>query len=192
MKRSRIQYRADQDYYTLLGVEATASMESIQQAYRQRAKQLHPDMNPEQREWATAQFQLLNEAYEVLSDPVQREDYNNLRWIRSPGLGNHNWREQRDTKSQHRKYQAPHPPVYVVRERPGKWLEPMGLSVIRPFYAATVELIRSPYRYVLVLLAVVLIANLFFIFASLASVDQGTPTHTPVPTPTIHIISESK
>jgi len=64
------------DYYALLEVSPKASHEVISAAYRAKAKQLHPDaVPPEQREWATEQFQALTEAYEVLSDPERRAQY---------------------------------------------------------------------------------------------------------------------
>lgn len=167
MKRRNLRYRPDQDYYTQLGIAHTATPEEIQQAYRQQAKLLHPDMNPERREWATEQFQLLNEAYEVLSDPGERQEYNNLRWaFSSRAYGDQAWGDKAANGQPRRKYEPP-PPVYTVREKPGQWLETIGLGIIRPFYAAVVDLLRSPYRYVLVLLALVLLANLVFILATL-------------------------
>jgi len=62
------------DYYGVLGVPPNATAGDIGNAFRQLAKLVHPDRNPTPE--ALAHFQRLNEAYEVLSDPAQRETYN--------------------------------------------------------------------------------------------------------------------
>ncbi|MBX3061911.1 MAG: DnaJ domain-containing protein [Anaerolineae bacterium] len=75
----KIRYDSRLDYYVVLGVAATASGEEIQRVYRQRAKQVHPDLHPEDPEHAKQQFQILNEAYDVLSDQQLRWIYDQLR-----------------------------------------------------------------------------------------------------------------
>src|SRR4030095_5102528 len=62
------------DYYKILGVSKTASEEDIKKAYRKLARKLHPDLNPNDKE-AHKKFQQINEANEVLSDPVKRKKY---------------------------------------------------------------------------------------------------------------------
>lgn len=62
------------DYYKILGVPKTASEEEIKKAYRKLARKLHPDLNPNDKE-AHKKFQQINEANEVLSDPVKRKKY---------------------------------------------------------------------------------------------------------------------
>lgn len=62
------------NYYAILRVPRTASLTTIKQSYRQLARQLHPDLNPD-NELAAEQFKRLNEAYEVLSDTTKRRDY---------------------------------------------------------------------------------------------------------------------
>src|ERR1700757_5015101 len=62
------------DYYKALGVEKNASAEDIKKAYRKLARKLHPDLNPNDKE-AHKKFQQINEANEVLSDPVKRKKY---------------------------------------------------------------------------------------------------------------------
>jgi curved DNA-binding protein len=62
------------DYYNILGVSKNASADDIKKAYRQKARKLHPDLNPNDKE-AHRKFQQLNEANEVLSDPEKRAKY---------------------------------------------------------------------------------------------------------------------
>lgn len=62
------------DYYEILGVDRNASQEEIKRAFRQLAKKYHPDANPNDPN-AEAKFKEINEAYEVLSDPVKRSNY---------------------------------------------------------------------------------------------------------------------
>ncbi len=58
------------DYYGLLGVSKGANDSEIKRAYRKLARELHPDVNPD--EAAQAQFRDISVAYEVLSDPEKR------------------------------------------------------------------------------------------------------------------------
>ncbi len=62
------------DYYAVLGVSRSAADKEIKQAYRRLARKYHPDVNPGDKV-AEAKFKEINEAYEVLSDPVKREKY---------------------------------------------------------------------------------------------------------------------
>jgi molecular chaperone DnaJ len=63
------------DYYDVLGVSKTASVDEIKSAYRKLAKEYHPDMNPNDRKAAEEKFKELSEAYEVLSDAKKRQVY---------------------------------------------------------------------------------------------------------------------
>ena len=62
------------DYYKILGVPRDADEEQIKRAYRKKAKQYHPDLNPGNAE-AEAKFKEIVEAYEVLGNAEKRESY---------------------------------------------------------------------------------------------------------------------
>ncbi len=61
------------DYYEVLGVSRSATPEEIKRAFRQRAREHHPDVNQDPR--ADERFKEINEAYQVLSDPERRALY---------------------------------------------------------------------------------------------------------------------
>src|SRR5581483_5518032 len=63
------------DYYEVLGVSRTATEEEIKKAYRKLALKWHPDRNPEARREAEERFKEISEAYQVLSDPERRAQY---------------------------------------------------------------------------------------------------------------------
>ena len=63
-----------QTYYDVLGVPPTARLEDIKQAFRQLARRYHPDLNPGDQQ-ALKAFQEINRVYQVLSDPVARQQY---------------------------------------------------------------------------------------------------------------------
>lgn len=70
-----------ENYYEILGVSETASIEDIKKAYRKLAKEWHPDVN-EAKE-AEAKFKKITEAYNILSDETEKNKYDRTR--RNPG-----------------------------------------------------------------------------------------------------------
>ena len=65
---------AKRDYYEVLGVDRGADEATIKSAYRKLAKKNHPDVNPGDKE-AEERFKEINEAYQVLSNPQKRAQY---------------------------------------------------------------------------------------------------------------------
>ena len=65
------------NYYEILGLKSDATIAEIKSAFRKLAKQFHPDkyFHPSQKIWATRRFQNLVGAYETLSDPQKRKEY---------------------------------------------------------------------------------------------------------------------
>jgi DnaJ-class molecular chaperone len=78
------------DYYEVLGVPRTASLDEIKRAYRKLAKQHHPDRNPGDPE-AEQRFKEVQQAYDVLSDSNKRAEYDQFgaagvgAWRTTPG-----------------------------------------------------------------------------------------------------------
>src|SRR5438132_4851747 len=62
------------DYYKTLGVDKKASAEEIKKSYRKLARKYHPDRNPDDKQ-AESRFKEISQAYDVLSDPEKRKQY---------------------------------------------------------------------------------------------------------------------
>ena len=62
-------------FYKTLGIEKDATPEQIKKAYRKKAKTLHPDRHPDEREKYQSLFQDVQRAHEVLKDPQKRALY---------------------------------------------------------------------------------------------------------------------
>lgn len=79
----------EKDYYAVLGVPKTATAEEIKKAYRKLARKYHPDANPGSGadSESTARFKEVSEAYDVLSDPKRRKEYDDARALFGSGLG---------------------------------------------------------------------------------------------------------
>ncbi|HCE09035.1 MAG TPA: molecular chaperone DnaJ [Oxalobacteraceae bacterium] len=65
------------NYYAVLGIDSDASSATIKNAYRKKASEFHPDKNPAPD--AAARFREIQEAYDLLSDPAKRRDYDESR-----------------------------------------------------------------------------------------------------------------
>ena len=72
------------DYYEVLGVQKNASDGEIKKAFRNLAKDNHPDKNPNDQA-AETRFKEINEAYETLKDPQSRSAYDQFGHAASEG-----------------------------------------------------------------------------------------------------------
>ncbi len=89
---------AAKDPYEILGVSRNATQEEIKRAYRRLAKKYHPDRNKGDKA-AEEKFKEVQAAYEILSDPKKREEYDRFgaggptpnyhEWVRGPHAGVH-------------------------------------------------------------------------------------------------------
>lgn len=67
------------DYYSILELSPSASLDDVKKAYRRLAQQYHPDKTGNDL-YAAAQFSEIKEAYETLNNPVRKEIYLQQRW----------------------------------------------------------------------------------------------------------------
>src|SRR3954463_2730872 len=74
----------EKDYYAALGVAKDADAAAIKKAYRSLARELHPDKNPGNTQ-AETRFKEVSEAYDVLSDPKRRAEYDEARRLFGSG-----------------------------------------------------------------------------------------------------------
>jgi hypothetical protein len=191
--RRNVFYDPDNDYYEVIGVAPNADVTTIQRAYRAKAKQFHPDVNQDRHEWAKERFQLLNEAYSVLNDTEKRRLYDNLRWpFQFHSSGNNAGDSSRQSTSQRARpswhyeerpyqehYRPPKPQPFTQaspRQQPQRaiWLNELHLGWLKPIYIGMVDLIESPYRYVLLFVGLLLAVNVVLVAAGVWQSKDGS------------------
>jgi len=93
------------DYYKVLGIEKTASPKDVKNAYRKLARKYHPDLNPNNKD-ANTNFQQINEANEVLSDPEKRKKYDQYGkdWQHADDFENQKHQQSQSSGSQRESY----------------------------------------------------------------------------------------
>jgi len=136
------------DYYALLGVSRSASLDEIKRAYRREISKFHPDRfvngTPEEQAYAGERSQRLTEAYRVLSDFADRSAYNRSQPAAAPSS-----RAPRPpaTPAQPRDHQAE---LYEQAQRhlaEDRLLQGIGvlrqLQQINPFYRDSAELLAA-------------------------------------------------
>jgi hypothetical protein len=74
------------NFYELLGIDRQASHAEVKRAYRSLVKQYHPDVSDKPD--TVKNFQLIQKAYEILSDPQKRAIYDELLYRRENGMAN--------------------------------------------------------------------------------------------------------
>src|SRR5262249_56769720 len=132
------------DYYALLGVSRSASLDEIKRAYRREISKYHPDRfvngTPEEQTYARQRSQRLTEAYRVLSDFAERSAYN--RGQSAAAFGSHPPRHA-PPPAQPRDHQAE---LYEQAQRHlegDRLLQAIGvlrqLQQINPFYRDSAE-----------------------------------------------------
>jgi curved DNA-binding protein len=95
------------DYYKILGVDKNATQKDIKTAYRKLARKFHPDLNPNDKD-AKKNFQQINEANEVLSDPEKRKKYNKYGedWKHADEFKNAGQYQQQSSDSRGQRFQG--------------------------------------------------------------------------------------
>ncbi len=173
--RRKVVYNPARDYYAMLGVSPTASTEEIRRAFRRRALEVHPDRHPDRHDWATGQFQLINEAYDVLRQGSLRREYDRMRWPHAPQKvrpAAPGWSSPRGSTAfdpdlswwQQATSQSARQAEYLATDQatspiPG-WMRRYGLQRYEPTWTTLVGLWRTPYAGMLMVLSVLLAFNL--------------------------------
>lgn len=95
------------DYYKILGIDKTATPKDIKNAYRKLARKFHPDLNPNNSD-AKKNFQQINEANEVLSDPEKRKKYDQYGkdWQHAEEFEKANRQQQQSSSSRGARFSA--------------------------------------------------------------------------------------
>ncbi len=93
------------DYYGILEIDRDASQAEVKKAYRRLARKYHPDANPDDPS-AADKFRLLKEAFDILSDPLERDKYDH----QGPGGDDFDNDYDMNNQSQASSYGTPPPP----------------------------------------------------------------------------------
>ena len=127
-------------HYRVLGIGRKASREEIDQAYFQLARKLHPDVAGDSPE-TVSKFARINEAYLVLSDPAEREKYDEeiadtIPWEPEPVVTSRpepvaSEQEPLQEKGEEPETAAEPEPVPAVSRRPGGAMDPRTLARIK-------------------------------------------------------------
>ena len=72
------------NYYEIFKLYPPVEPSQLQDAYKQLIFEFHPDRNADRQEWAIEKTMEIVEAYNILSDPLKRENYNSMRRPCSP------------------------------------------------------------------------------------------------------------
>ncbi|AFY59772.1 J domain-containing protein [Synechococcus sp. PCC 6312] len=86
-------------YYDVLGIQPSASLVQVRQAYREKSKLYHPDTTQLPLSLAREKFEALNQAYAVLNSPILRQQYD----LRQESLGGNAETTASGTKAQDKK-----------------------------------------------------------------------------------------
>ncbi len=100
---------ASADPYDLLGVARDAPRKDIQKAYRRRAKEVHPDLNPGDGD-ALHKFQALSIAYGILGNETKRARFDRGE-IDASGADRPHWRYYYDAAQARRRENSPGSPI---------------------------------------------------------------------------------
>jgi hypothetical protein len=112
------------DFYYILGVDHDAALAEIKEAYRKLSKKFHPDLNDGNKYFET-HFREIQEAYETLSEPYKRDQYDKALANAGPGFSTA-YNQQAGFRPQGATYQTKRTTYYSGRRRgPG-----LGMSVI--------------------------------------------------------------
>ncbi len=114
------------DYYQLLGINPSATVDEIRDAYRKLARRHHPDSNPEWEDDVQANRQMaqLNTAYATLRDPARRAEYDRQRWER---LEQRTQRARYYEQAQARTHETPYQRAYQqTQEYVHRWRRSSG------------------------------------------------------------------
>lgn len=91
-------------YYDILGVSQKATLDQIKEAYRRKAKEIHPDLNKSKKD-ANEKMVWLNKAFQTLSDPVKRIEYD-LKLENLNSSYNKSYNQNHSYQQQHQTYNS--------------------------------------------------------------------------------------